>query len=44
MAMDTSTLKRYTNLASLISILKNKELVLLDPMKWEDTKTTPTIL
>jgi hypothetical protein len=36
MAMDTSTLKRYTNLASLISILKNKELVLLDPMKWED--------
>lgn len=34
--MDTSTLKRYTNLASLVSILKNKELTLLDPSKWED--------
>lgn len=36
MTMDTRTLKRYTSLASLISILKNKELVLLDPVKWED--------
>lgn len=34
--METKTLKRYTNLASLISILKNKELTLLDPSKWED--------
>jgi hypothetical protein len=34
--MDTVTIKRYTNLASLIAILKNKELTLLDPSKWED--------
>ncbi len=34
--MDTGTLKRYTNLASLVSILKNKELTLLDPSTWED--------
>lgn len=34
--MDTSILKRYTNLASLVSILTKKELTLLDPAKWED--------
>jgi hypothetical protein len=34
--MDTETIKRYTNLASLIAILKNRELTLLDPSKWED--------
>lgn len=34
--MDTKTLKRYTNLPSLVSILKNKKITLLDPSKWED--------
>lgn len=34
--MSTGTINRYTNLASLISILRNKELTLLDPSKWED--------
>lgn len=29
-------IKRYTNLASLVAILKNKELTLVDPSKWED--------
>jgi hypothetical protein len=29
-------IKRYTNLASLIDILTNKRLTLLDPSKWED--------
>ncbi len=31
-----SMLNRYTDLASLISVLLNKELTLLDPSKWED--------
>lgn len=34
--MDRETIKRYTNIASLVAILKNKELTLLDPSKWED--------
>jgi hypothetical protein len=34
--MDTTSLKRYTDLASLIDILKNKRLTLLSPFKWED--------
>jgi hypothetical protein len=34
--MDKTSLRRYTNLASLISLLKTKELTLLDPSKWED--------
>jgi hypothetical protein len=34
--MDSDTLKRYTNLASLVAILKKGELTLLDPSKWED--------
>lgn len=42
--MDTSTLKRYTNLASLISILKNRELTLLDPSKWEDRNDSHYLL
>lgn len=42
--MDTSTLKRYTNLASLVSILKNKELTLLDPTKWEDKNDSHYLL
>lgn len=39
----THTLRRYTNLASLISILKNKELTLLPPSKWEDKNDTFTL-
>ena len=42
--MDTSTLKRYTNLASLIAILKNKEITLLDPSKWEDKNDSHYLL
>jgi len=34
--MYINTINRYTNLASLVAILKNKELTLLDPLKWED--------
>jgi len=34
--MDTSTIKRYTNLAALVALLTNRELTLLDPSKWED--------
>ena len=42
--MDTSTLKRYTNLASLVSILKNRELTLLDPSKWGDKNDSHYLL
>lgn len=31
-----NNIKRYTDLASLIAILKNKQLTLLDPSKWKD--------
>lgn len=35
--MDTTPIiRRYTNLASLVAILMNKELTLLDPSKWGD--------
>lgn len=34
--MDSNTIKRYTNLASLVSILQNKELTFLSPTTWED--------
>ena len=42
--METGTLKRYTNLASLVSILTNKELTLLDPSKWEDRDDSHCLL
>jgi len=42
--MDTSTLKRYTNLASLVSILRNRELTLLDPSKWGDRNDSHYLL
>lgn len=44
MNMDASILKRYTNLASLISILKTKKLTLLDPTKWEDKNDSHYLL
>lgn len=34
--MNEKSLKRYTNLASLISVLHTKKLTLLDPTRWED--------
>jgi len=34
--MNKTSLKRYTNLASLVSILHTKKLTLLDPSRWED--------
>lgn len=34
--MNQTSLKRYTNLASLISLLNTKRLTLLDPSRWED--------
>jgi len=34
--MNETSLKRYTNLASLISLLHTKKLILLDPSRWED--------
>jgi len=42
--MNTKTLNRYTNLVSLISILKNKEITLLDPSKWEDKNDSHYLL
>jgi hypothetical protein len=42
--MENLILKRYTNLASLISILKNKKITLLDPSKWEDKNDSNYIL
>ncbi len=42
--MDNRTLKRYTNLASLVSILKDKEITLLDPSKWEDKNDSHYLL
>src|SRR5664280_556671 len=33
-------IKRYTNLASLVAILKNREFTLLDPSNWEDKNDT----
>jgi hypothetical protein len=42
--VDSKIIKRYTNLASLISILKNKELTLLDPSKWEDKNDSHYLL
>ncbi|MCA8064282.1 DUF2971 domain-containing protein [Burkholderia sp. AU38729] len=32
-----TTLRRYTNIPSLLHILKNRKLTLLDPKKWDDT-------
>lgn len=34
--VDLKILKRYTNLAALVAILKNRELTLLDPATWKD--------
>jgi hypothetical protein len=42
--MNSNTLNRYTTLASLISILKNKEITLLDPSKWEDKNDSHYLL
>lgn len=38
--MQPGLLMRYTNLPSLVSILKERQLTLMDPMEWEDRNDT----
>ena len=42
--MSVDVFRRYTNLASLIAILKNKEITLLDPSKWDDKNDSHYLL